>query len=304
MARKTKTTLTVESLEGKALLSGLVSSLTTDHSVYQAGQPIQITFTETNLTRQPIQLAVGPSTDGFAVSQHGKVIWMSNAGPIPMFIVLETLQPGQSFRLSATWNGMPNTGGASTSGVDTGTFVVFNQLDPTGARATFQIVPSTPQPTPPPVQPTPAPNPIPPTPAPNPIPAPPMPEPTPPAPTPSPIAPPVSITLTTDHPTYRRGHPIRIRVILTNVGESAVSLTPDPLAQGLTVSQGSRVLWRPKPRAHNLSVQALQPGQSAALTTVWNGRPNQPGLTRLAPGPYTIQMTTAGHIESATIRIV
>ena len=102
MARKTKTTLTVESLEGKALLSGLVSSLTTDHSVYQAGQPIQMTFTETNLTQHPIQLAVGPSTDGFDVSQHGKVIWTSNAGPVPMFIMLETLQPGQSFTLSAT----------------------------------------------------------------------------------------------------------------------------------------------------------------------------------------------------------
>jgi hypothetical protein len=296
--------LHVEVLEGRALLSGLLSSLTTDHSVYQAGQPIQMTFTETNLTQQPIQLDVGPSTDGFAVSQHGKVIWTSNAGTVPMFITVQVLQPGQSFKLTATWNGIPNTGSISTSSVDTGTFVVSNELDPTGARATFQIVPATPQPTPAPDPPTPVPNPILPTPAPTPIAPTPAPNPIPPAPTPSPVSSPVSITLTTDHPTYRRGHPIRIRVILTDLGDNPMSLTPNLLAQGLTVSEGSRVVWRPKPRAHNLSVQALQPGQSVALSTVWNGRPNQPGLTKLTPGTYTIQATTADQIDSATIRIV
>ena len=110
--------------------------------------------------------------------------------------------------------------------------------------------------------------------------------------------------MTTDHPTDRRGHPVRIRVVLTDVGDGAVGLRPDLLTRGLTISQGARVVWRPKPRGHNLGVQALQPGQSVALTTVWNGRPNQPGLTKLSPGTYTIQVTAAGHIEYATIRIV
>jgi hypothetical protein len=93
-------------------------------------------------------------------------------------------------------------------------------------------------------------------------------------------------------------------MVLTDIGDHAVSLTPDLLAQGLTVSQGSRMVWQPKPRGHNLSVQALQPGQSIVLTTVWNGRPNQPGVAKLMPGTYIIQMATAGQIESATIRIV
>jgi hypothetical protein len=93
-------------------------------------------------------------------------------------------------------------------------------------------------------------------------------------------------------------------MVLTDIGDHAVSLTPDLLAQELTVSQSSRVVWQPKSRGHNLSIQALQPGQSVVLTTVWNGRPNQPGVTKLMPGTYTIQTTTAGHIESATIRIV
>jgi hypothetical protein len=301
---KQRRRLHVEVLEGRALLSGLSSSLRTDHPFYQASQPIQMTFTETNLTRHPIPLAVGPSTDGFAVSQHGTVIWTSNAGPIPMFIVLKVLQPGQSFTVSATWNGMPNAGDAATSAVDMGTFVVFNELDPTGARATFQIVASSPQPTPVSNPPAPVSNPTPPTPAPEPVPPVPMPDPTPPVTTPSPTAIPVSITLTTSHPTDRRGHPVRIRVVLTDVGDGAVGLTPDLLTRGLTISQGARVVWRPKPRGHNLSVQALQPGQSVALTTVWNGRPNQPGLTKLSPGTYTIQVTAAGQIESATIRIV
>ena len=46
MARKTA--VSVENLEARSLLSGIAYSLTTDHSVYQVGQPIQITFTETN----------------------------------------------------------------------------------------------------------------------------------------------------------------------------------------------------------------------------------------------------------------
>ena len=38
----------IEILEARSLLSGLTYNLTTDESSYQVGQPIQMTFTETN----------------------------------------------------------------------------------------------------------------------------------------------------------------------------------------------------------------------------------------------------------------
>ena len=40
----------------------LATSLTTDQSVYQLGQPIQLTFTETNVGTTPVQVLEGPSS--------------------------------------------------------------------------------------------------------------------------------------------------------------------------------------------------------------------------------------------------
>jgi hypothetical protein len=48
-----------------------------------------------------------------------------------------TLQPGQSFTQTATWNGVPDH---LPSGDSSGTFTVSNELDPRGENATIQIV--------------------------------------------------------------------------------------------------------------------------------------------------------------------
>jgi hypothetical protein len=76
MSRETRPR--VEGLENKALLSGLSVSLTTDKSSYQAGQPISMTLTETNMSNQPITVEDGPSTDGFFVTHDGVTVWSSN----------------------------------------------------------------------------------------------------------------------------------------------------------------------------------------------------------------------------------
>ncbi len=108
---------------------------------------------------------------------------------------------------------------------------------------------------------------------------------------------PVQITLTTNHSTYRPGHPVHIKLTVTNTGTSPVSLSPNGVAKGLTVSNGSKVVWHPKHAAgHNLSVQALQPGKSIVLTEVWKGGARHAGT-------YTIQDSVAGATGSATIRI-
>ena len=61
----------VEELEGRSLLSGIAYSLTTDQLIYQVGQPIRITFTETNTGDQPVTVSVSP-TD-FSVSEMPRV---------------------------------------------------------------------------------------------------------------------------------------------------------------------------------------------------------------------------------------
>ena len=93
---------------------GVKVVLATDHQVYRRGQPVVMTLTETNTSNHTVNVALGPSTDGFSVTQNGREVWASNTGPQPLFIVLKTLQPGESFTLSATWNGHSNLGPAST----------------------------------------------------------------------------------------------------------------------------------------------------------------------------------------------
>src|SRR5262245_27350348 len=99
---KRRTHLSLEPLEGRALLSGMAFDVTTNQSVYEPGQPVVMTFRETNVSNHVIPVEEGPSIDGFNVVQGGKLIWRSNAGANPLFIVLDKLQPGQSLMLSAT----------------------------------------------------------------------------------------------------------------------------------------------------------------------------------------------------------
>ncbi len=129
-------------LESRALLSGglsLTPSITTNAAVYQPGQPIQIQFTETNNTSQPIKFVYGPSADGFDFSEGGAVVYKSNGGINPMVLVLDTLQPGESKTFNFTWNGVSgNPIEGTTQTLTPGTFIVTNQLDPS-VLATFQI---------------------------------------------------------------------------------------------------------------------------------------------------------------------
>src|SRR5262249_10889411 len=100
--------LTVERLEGRDRLSRRSYSLTTDKSVYQAGELIRMTFTETNTTQQAIGINAGPSNDGFNVTQNGQKVWQSNTGPPSLHPTVLILKPGRSLTFSATWDGIPN----------------------------------------------------------------------------------------------------------------------------------------------------------------------------------------------------
>ena len=136
-----RTSLSVEALEGRQLLSGLSTSLTTDQQTYKAGQSVEMTFTETNTSDQAITFGVGAVNSGFNVSEGGQIIWKSNAGIIPFVIEELTLQPGQSYTTTSTWDGALSSSlfGPSTIMTTTGSFTVTNQLDPSGASAKFQI---------------------------------------------------------------------------------------------------------------------------------------------------------------------
>ena len=119
--------------------------LTTDQSVYQVGQPIQITFTETNTGNQPVTVSLSPTDFTVSEARNVGAIWESNPendGQPPTSV---TLQPGQSVSQTATWDGTI-TETAFQQGITTsyavnqfGTFTVSNPNAPQGDTATFQI---------------------------------------------------------------------------------------------------------------------------------------------------------------------
>jgi hypothetical protein len=60
----------VEGLEQRVLLAGLSFSLTTDQSVYQLGQPIEMSIIATNPTDQPVTVPRAQPA-GFSITHDG-----------------------------------------------------------------------------------------------------------------------------------------------------------------------------------------------------------------------------------------
>jgi hypothetical protein len=94
-------------------------------------------------------------------------------------------------------------------------------------------------------------------------------------------------------------------MVLQNISDSAVNVSPNAATDGIKVSQGATVVWRSSRIVPNASTsQTVQPGGNLTLNAVWNGRTNQRGVKRLGPGMYTMQVTEGGYTASATFRVV
>jgi hypothetical protein len=113
--------------------------VTTDQSVHQFGEPVQITFTEVNTSDQSITIP-HPQPAGFTITHNGTPV-MVDAVPDVLFVGTETVPPGLVFTTSQTWNGIPIFG-PSAAGDLTGTFAVDYEptASDTESTATFQIV--------------------------------------------------------------------------------------------------------------------------------------------------------------------
>ena len=133
--------LAVEQLETRALPSGISYSLTTDQSAYEVGEPIQMTFTETNTGDQAMTLGLPYNLLQFGISHQGYTIW----GNLVSFSqTTVTLQPGQSYSQTVTWDGQtPSSSwdlltGESVPMSPLGTFVISAFGDSvTKQQATF-----------------------------------------------------------------------------------------------------------------------------------------------------------------------
>jgi hypothetical protein len=246
--------------------SQFTTTVTTDRPIYDLGEPIQFTYTETDTGTEPLAVLNGP--DAFEVRSNGTAVWDST-DPItlPASSGWYTLRPGQSHTQTLTWDG----------DVGTGSFTVSNLLDPNATSATFQIqsVPNPPQSNP---------------------------NPQPPIGITSPS--PVLASLSTGQTSYKVGQSIRLSVILNDVSASKLTVRQRHSIDKLTVLAGSTVVYESTRVVRPLTAKMIKPGNRLQLTTVWSGEANQVGVKNLTPGSYTIEVDADGYAATTTIQLV
>jgi hypothetical protein len=136
-------TLTDQSVPGAGsanftIDSPLSYSITTDQYTYSVGQPIEITYTQTNTSSQPVTANTGPSD--FTINQAGQSAPVANLpGTWTTQSPTTTLQPGQSISETATWNGVANVGSQSGANVLGSDITVSDSAAPQPLTAGFQI---------------------------------------------------------------------------------------------------------------------------------------------------------------------
>ena len=221
----------------------LTTTITTDKSVYDLGEPAQLTFTETDTGNKPIVVLTGPTA--LEITSNGSNYYDSTVwNATPFSLSWQTLQPGQSYTQTVTWDGYPDGDRALASG----TFAVSDLLDPTGASATFQIL-STRYPTPSDLPPS---NP--------PVPNPPSSHPDLPPPISILSPPPVAIALSTEHVHYTVGQSVPISVVMKNVTASKVAIRQGHSVETVTVQHGSTLVYESARRAHSLTSAMINAG--------------------------------------------
>jgi hypothetical protein len=395
MARRTGNALRIEDLEGRTLLSSVTYSLTTDQSVYQLGQPVQITYTETNNSDQPVSV-LAPN-DFLELWHNGAELILVPPPDSSNPANTTTLAAGQSITEHDTWNGLwPFE--TFTLGDITGTFTVaITSLTappgPGDPTANFQIVPppagaivssitadqtaATPdglsytltftetndgdEPVSVPTGPNgfgvvPGPNY----------------DGTPfiglvpqaswttlqpgqswtqtssmvynSAASPDPefvtniydlngntVSMPETVTsqepgiqppgsndssnqgaavpvgapamVTTGRATYHLGRGVRITLTIPGSGPEKVALPRIKTREQITVLHGAQVVSRLIRNVPTSTLKHLEAGRKVKLTKLWNGRSNQPGIERLTPGAYTIDVAFGDYDGSTTVKI-
>jgi uncharacterized protein (DUF58 family) len=94
-------------------LSGLSVTLSTDKTIYRAGEPVKITITATNKSRAVLDLLFGSgqSYDINITDINKKAVWHWSYGKVfTMAVRHVTLPPHKSLKYNFTWKQLDNQG--------------------------------------------------------------------------------------------------------------------------------------------------------------------------------------------------
>jgi len=99
-----------DTVDGVNQQLGLQLSMTLQKTNFSLGEPIDILLTITNISNQTVSFGLGPDGNQFDFNVYNdtnsNIYWYTSiwlGGAIPMFIVVETLNPGESLNSSLVW---------------------------------------------------------------------------------------------------------------------------------------------------------------------------------------------------------
>jgi hypothetical protein len=90
---------------------------------------------------------------------------------------------------------------------------------------------------------------------------------------------------------------------LTNTGGEALTIAPNSIGNGFSLSRGSSLVWRHFATGGPDASISIAPGQTITLTATWNGKPNQAKLKHVNAGTYTLVAEGWGYRATTTIKI-
>ncbi len=91
--------------------------------------------------------------------------------------------------------------------------------------------------------------------------------------------------------------------MIPGTGAARPASSPIQSREQITVLDGTQVISRMTRRIPASALKHLKAGRTVMLTTVWNGRPNQPGIPDLKPGLYTIDFAFGDYGGSTAIAL-
>jgi len=108
-------------LQSKAVNGSFELTFSVEKTVYTVGEPVNITLSITNISKQTVDFThTGMDFDFFVTNDTDNVVYQWSIGrAFPLFVMIEPLQPGENVTATYTWsqtcNANPSTVGTLVS---------------------------------------------------------------------------------------------------------------------------------------------------------------------------------------------
>jgi hypothetical protein len=139
-------------LKAQGSADGLQLTMTLEKTDYSLGEPISIALSITNISNQTKEFGMGPSVNDFDFhvynDTNSDIYWYSSrwvGAAIPQYVVLETLNAGESLNCTLVWQQtFSHRLGSEATPVSPGTYYIVGRIGPPffyGKNSTLETTP-------------------------------------------------------------------------------------------------------------------------------------------------------------------